>query len=284
MAVTVTNPACARAAKRAGAHLIYVPALNYKRGQAVIAGQLNGAAEQAGYPKGCIPIMPAVDHEAVGAAREAAIESDVWKYAAAGKPLMAESLAAMQRADELEAVMDVGPHVPVANALALQAAYEFGAQRVWLSPELTLRQIQEVAKDAPVELGVLLIGAQELMVTEHCLLMSQGPCNQDCGACARRKSPHYLKDRKGYEFPVVTDALGRSHLYNAVELDVAPAMPDLLAAGISDFMVDATLMNAEETAHAVGRAIRALHVAQNDGNSIAKMPNTTSGHLYRGVA
>ena len=39
-----------------------------------------------------------------------------------------------------------------------------------LSPELTLRQIEEVAKDAPVELGVLLIGAQELMVTEHCML------------------------------------------------------------------------------------------------------------------
>ena len=49
-------------------------------------------------------------------------------------------------------------------------------------------------------------------------------------------------------------------------------------------MVDATLMNAEETVHAVGRAIRALHVAQNDGNAIAKMPNTTSGHLYRGVS
>ena len=82
----------------------------------------------------------------------------------------------------------------------------------------------------------------------------------------------------------LTDAMGRSHLYNAVELDIASSMPELLAAGISSYMVDATLMNAEETAHAVGRAIRALHVAQNDGNAIAKMPNTTSGHLYRGVA
>lgn len=143
---------------------------------------------------------------------------------------------------------------------------------------------KEVAKDAPVELGVLLIGAQELMVTEHCMLMSQGPCDENCAECPRRKSPHVLKDRKGYEFPVVTDAMGRSHLYNAVELDIASSMPELLAAGISSYMVDATLMNAEETAHAVGRAIRALHVAQNDGNAIAKVPNTTSGHLYRGVS
>lgn len=284
IAVTVTNPACARAAKRAGAHLIYVPALNYRRGEAVIAGQLNSGAEQAGYPKGCIPLMPAVDHDAVGAAREAALDAEVWKYAAPGKPLMAESLAALQRADELGALPDVGPHLPVTNALSLACVHGFGARRVWLSPELTLRQIQDVAKDAPVELGVLLIGAQELMVTEHCMLMSQGPCNEDCSVCPRRKSPHFLKDRKGFEFPVITDALGRSHLYNSVELDVAPAMPDLMAAGISAFMVDATLMNAEQTAHAVGRAIRALHVAQNDGNAIAKMPNTTSGHLYRGVS
>lgn len=284
VAVTVTNPACARAAKRAGAHIIYVPALNYRRGEAVIAGQKNAAAEQAGYPKGCIPIMPVADHEAVGGAREAVADADVWKYAAEGKPLLAESLGAMERASEEGALLDVGSHVPITNGLSLAVASEFDAQRVWLSPELTLRQIEEVAKDAPVELGVLLIGAQELMVTEHCMLMSQGPCDENCAVCPRRKSPHVLKDRKGYEFPVVTDAMGRSHLYNAVELDIASSMPELLAAGISSYMVDATLMNAEETAHAVGRAIRALHVAQNDGNAIAKMPNTTSGHLYRGVS
>ena len=284
VAVTVTSPACARAAQRAGAHLIYVPALNYRRGEAVIAGQKNAAAEQAGYPKGCIPIMPVADHEAVGGAREAVVDADVWKYAAEGKPLLAESLGAMERASEEGALLDVGSHVPITNGLSLAVASEFGAARVWLSPELTLRQIEEVAKDAPVELGVLLIGAQELMVTEHCMLMSQGPCDENCAECPRRKSPHVLKDRKGYEFPVVTDAMGRSHLYNAVELDIASSMPELLAAGISSYMVDATLMNAEETAHAVGRAIRALHVAQNDGNAIAKMPNTTSGHLYRGVS
>ena len=35
-----------RRPKRAGAHLIYVPALNYRRGEAVIAGQKNAAAAQ----------------------------------------------------------------------------------------------------------------------------------------------------------------------------------------------------------------------------------------------
>lgn len=284
VAVTVTNPACARAAKRArrAHHLCAGSELPARRGgyrrpeeRRCRAGRL---------PQGLHSHHACGDHEAVGGAREAVVDADVWKYAAEGKPLLAESLGAMERASEEGALLDVGSHVPITNQLSLAVASEFGAARVWLSPELTLRQIEEVAKDAPVELGVLLIGAQELMVTEHCMLMSQGPCDENCAECPRRKSPHVLKDRKGYEFPVVTDAMGRSHLYNAVELDIASSMPELLAAGISSYMVDATLMNAEETAHAVGRAIRALHVAQNDGNAIAKMPNTTSGHLYRGVS
>lgn len=279
-----TNPVCARAAKRAGAQTIFVPAINYRRGEAVVKGQLTGTAEQAGYPKQCVPVMPVADHDAVGFAREAFVDFDPWRYAEPGKPLMVESIGGMQRAGEMEAPFELGPHVPVVNRLALETAHAFGATRVWLSPELTLEQIKELAKGSPIDLGITVIGTQELMVTEHCMLMSQGPCDQECAVCPRRKSPHFLKDRKGFEFPVVTDAFGRSHLYNSVELDIANTLPELLAAGLSSFMVDTTMMNGEEAAQAVGRAVRALRVAQADGNSIAKVSGATSGHLFRGVS
>ena len=62
------------------------------------------------------------------------------------------------------------------------------------------------------------------------------------------------------------------------------AVPDLIAAGVSALMVDTTLMNTEEAAAAVARAVRARDVAQRDGNSLAKVPGTTSGHLFRGVS
>lgn len=279
-----TNPACARNAKRAGAEALYVPALNYRRGEAVVAGQRSQTAEQAGYPKQCVIALPVADHEAVAPAREAVMNFNPWDYAESGRPMLAESLGAIQRAAEQGIPFEVGPHVPITNRLSLEAVAEMGAARVWLSPELTLAQIAELGKVAPVPLGITVIGAQELMTTEHCLLMSQGPCAENCDECPRRKSPHYLKDRKGFEFPVITDTLGRSHLYNSVPLDIVPAIPELMAAGVSSFMVDTTLMNGEETAQAVGRAVRALKVAQADGNSLAKMPETTSGHLYRGVS
>lgn len=279
-----TNPACARAAKRAGADEVIVPSLNYKRGEAVIAGQRSDTAETAGYPKACTIAVPTIDHDAVAGTREAELGFDAWEPVRPGKPVFVDSLASLERAVALGALPDVGPHLPIANAAALEEAAARGARRVWLSPELTLPQIEELARDgSPVELGLCVIGAQELMVTEHCLLMSQGACDESCPTCPRRKSPHYLVDRKGFEFPVVTDRLGRSHLYNSVPLDVAHAVPDLLAAGVSAIMVDTTLMNREEAAQAVGRAVRARDIGLRDGNRVSKAGGTTSGHLFRGV-
>ena len=280
VAVLATNPACARAAKRAGADLIYVPAANYRRGEAVIAGQLSGTSEQAGYPKQCIPVLPTVSHMLDEENRNG---FDIWKRAKEDKPVLCQNLGQILHATEMGAAPEVGPNVPVTNKLDLQTMADFGVQRVWLSPELSLVQIEELGEMAPMPLGLTIIGQTELMVTEHCLLMSQGPCNQQCAVCPRRKSPHYLKDRKGYEMPVVTDCTGRSHLYNAVQLDIAHLMPELISAGVSTVMVDATLMNVEETTKKVQRAVRARDIAQKGGNKVSKAEGATSGHLFRGV-
>ena len=114
--------------------------------------------------------------------------------------------------------------------------------------------------------------------------MSQGPCNQNCASCPRRRSPHYLKDRKGYEMPVVTDCCGRSHVYNAVPLDIAHLVPDLLQVGVGALMVDTTMMNTSETTDAVARAVRARDVAIKHGNAIGRKEGTTTGHIFRGVS
>lgn len=284
VAAWATNPACARAAKRAGADVIYVPVLNYKRGEAVVAGQISSTVEQAGYPKQAVFALPTVEHDVEDGSRERAVDFDAWAPLKDGKPVFVENWAQLLEAKGRDMQVEVGPHLPVLNRLALETVARAGAQRVWLSPELTLDQISKLGKDAPVDLGLTIIGAQELMVCEHCVLMSEGPCNQDCKNCARRKSPHYLKDRKGYELPVVTDCCGRSHVYNAVSLDVAHVVPELITAGITSFMVDTTLMNVSETTEAVQRAVRARDLAVRSNNTVGKKEGATSGHLFRGIS
>lgn len=281
-----TNPACARAAKRAGAQVIYVPALHYKRGQALIAGQISGTVESAGYPKQAVMALPVIDHDSFG--EEISAQKgrgfDVSSYVKQGKALFVENLGHVYQAYKRQALYEIGPHIPVVNTATLDLCAEMNAQRVWLSPELSLAQIEELGAKTPVPLGLTVAGFQELMTTEHCLLMSQGPCNEDCLTCNRRKSPHYLKDRKGYELPVITDCCGRSHLYNAVPFDVAHAMPDIIRAGVTACMVDTTMMTVAETTKAVERVCRARDIALKSGDKVSKQEGATTGHLFRGVS
>jgi putative protease len=120
-----------------------------------------------------------------------------------------------------------------------------------------------------------------MMVTEHCVLMAQGPCNQDCSNCKRRKALHLLEDRKRYRMPVITDNAGRSHLFNAVELDLAHTVPELMIAGVTGFMVDGSCMNNEELRAACTRARRAVDLAKRGAGSLPKKEGCTTGHLFR---
>lgn len=281
--VLATNPECARAAKRAHADAVYVPALNYRRGQAAYCGAVAAQPSQTTYPKDCIIQMPAICHDAAGASREAALGADPWEYACAGRPLLVESAAGLVRASALGAIPQAGAGMAITNALALGFAARAGAQAAWLSPELNLAQIAQLAQRSPIPVGVKVAGAQELMVTEHCPLMPCGPCDQQCPSCARRAHRHVLEDRKGFEFPVISDALGRGHIYNSVPLDALRALPQLVEAGVRLLLIDATLMDAEQTAQATGRLVRALSDLAHGGEAPPKLSGATSGHLFRGV-
>lgn len=283
LAVIATSPETARAAKRTGADVLYVPAYNYQRGGAEVSGCHVDEASQAGYPKGCVIMLPSVNRDDAGASAESRRALDAWKNVPDGSEVLVGSLGALHHAQQLGCTADVEARLPLVNPEACKVAEAFGARWIWLSPELNLGQIKALAASTPLQLGVKVYGAQELMVTEHCLLSSQGPCDEQCATCKRRTVPFGLKDRKDYVFPVVTDDAGRSHLYNSVTLDVVPEVPQLMAAGVSLFLVDATLMDVEQTAQAVGRVRQAMQAALDGGEAAPKMPNTTSGHLHRGI-
>jgi putative protease len=129
-------------------------------------------------------------------------------------------------------------------------------------------------------------GAQEIMVTEHCVLMAEGPCERRCGSCERRATAKYLLDRKGYRFPVRTDRSGRSHVYNSVPLDLVPSLRDVLDTGVRALRIDAQTLPAGEAAAQVRRVIAALS-SRAIGEDSAKLRSTgsatTTGHFFRGV-
>ncbi|MCL2655052.1 MAG: U32 family peptidase [Coriobacteriia bacterium] len=171
----------------------------------------------------------------------------------------------------------------VTNAYSARELARRGATLIWLSPELSGRQIADIAAHSPVPVGIAASGRSELMVTEHCLLMAQGPCNQRCEACPRRRIPTALKDRLGYCFPITTDRAGRSHLYNSVPLDLVEALPEIIEAGTDAIRIDGELLAPRALSQEAARLRRGIIAAHGSGEFETIQGAVTKGHFFRGL-
>jgi putative protease len=228
-------------------------------------------------PVGITPVLSRIVHDREVPAALA--------WATAGRRVAVGNLGLLRAASLAGAVTEADWGLNTVNAHAVAQLEELGASFVWLSPELSGRQLADVAAAASVDVGVTVYGRQELMVTEHCILMAEGDCDGRCGACVRRASSRVLRDRKGYLFPVVTDVTGRSHLFNSVPLDVGSVLADIADAGVSAVRLDLELESAAAAAdqtHRFRELIERLAMgieppARDKGSA------TTSGHYFRGV-
>lgn len=169
------------------------------------------------------------------------------------------------------------------NAYTVRALEQMGAEFVWLSPELSGKQIAGIAQRNSVPVGIAVAGLSEVMVTEHCVLMAMGPCAQNCATCERRQEPLALLDRMGYHFRVITDVTGRSHIYNSVPLDLTDALQEIIDAGVGGIRLDLETALTSSVSHEVSVARTAL-LDTLAGREIPKVDTSlTRGHFFRGV-
>ncbi|MDO8880827.1 MAG: DUF3656 domain-containing protein [Coriobacteriia bacterium] len=173
----------------------------------------------------------------------------------------------------------------VLNIHSATAIAGLGAGHVWASPELSGRQLADLAGGSPVPVGCIAWGRLELMVAEQCVLQASGPCSRQCATCARRDRWWRLRDQKGYEFPVTTDPSGRSHIMNAVTLDLSRALDEIVAAGVASIRLDFCdegPTRAADVTRAFGAALRNVAEGGPPPGSPLVEPST-SGHFFRGV-
>jgi len=112
-----------------------------------------------------------------------------------------------------------------------------------LSPELSGSEIAglllAVQNDSTrPHMGLFVQGSLETMVTEDCLHALVTSCRKRGGSCARSRWIG-IRDETGHLLPVRTDGACRSHIFNAAETCLIEAVPDLLAMGIDDIVIDA---------------------------------------------
>lgn len=263
----VTSREAARLARDAGAVRIYM---------AVDDLLAAGVSPQGIAREKIIPVLDEVsrevDHERL----------DPWL--ASGTPAAVGTISELSLGAERASLVELRSCIPVHNVACMQALGERGANGIWLSPELTLAEIERIAPHrGSLTLGLTVLGAPRVMTSEHCILQVAGACIHDCGRCRLRTRNFKLKNIDGRMLPVRTGLNGRSHLYDGVTLDATPQIPALLAAGVTRFLVDGTLVDNDELLRRVTRAKRALDAALAGRTPDKRLAGSSSGCLFQGV-
>lgn len=261
----VSSIPTAKACLQAGCESVYVP-----------ADVLEQLDQDVVVPDGVVPSLPRTVYDA-DVDRLVATTGGFERVQAATLGLLSRLSREGKRTEAHWSLNATNPH-------AVAELADLGANFVWLSPELSSRQIETVAKQSPLPVGIAVSGRQEVMVTAHCVLMAKGPCSERCATCRRREGWHFLRDRKGYSFPVRTDSSGRSHIYNSVPLDLTHALSEVLSTGVAAIRLDLETETTNRAAAEVSRVRQALQ------NALAGRPahrgdrdKVTSGHFFKGV-
>lgn len=263
----VTSLNAAAAARKAGAARVYMTVDD------LLAEGLSPASCSA---EGVIPVLDEVsrelDHERL----------DPWLTP--GAPAAVGTISELALGAEICSVVELRSCIPVHNVPCMRELAARGAHAVWLSPELTLAEIERIAPQrGEMTLGLMVLGAPRVMTSEHCILQVAGACIHDCANCRLRARDFKLKNIDGRILPVRTGLNGRSHLYDGVQLDATPQIPQLLRAGVTRFLVDGTLMNIDMLSRSVARTNRALEAARSGRTPDKRLPGTSSGCLFQGV-
>ena len=263
----VTSLNAAAAARKAGAARVYMTVDD------LLAEGLSPASCSA---EGVIPVLDEVsrelDHERL----------DPWFTP--GAPAAVGTISELALGAEIGSVVELRSCIPVHNVPCMRELAARGAHAAWLSPELTLAEIERIAPQrGEMTLGLMVLGVPRVMTSEHCILQVAGACIHDCANCRLRARDFKLKNIDGRMLPVRTGLNGRSHLYDGVQLDATPQIPQLLHAGVTRFLVDGTLMNIDMLSRSVARTNRALDAARSGRTPDKRLPGTSSGCLFQGV-
>lgn len=176
------------------------------------------------------------------------------------------------------------------NKQTLAFLKDYGASGATLSPELTAKEIRQLAKESPLPLTCIVHGRLELMVSNYCVTGSflggcgEGPCTQPC-----TRGHFALKDRKDALFPLAMDQFCHMHVLNSKVLSMMPHSMKFRAAGIETMQIEAKAMGEKEIA-AIVKAYRKAMAFPEEPDEVQlswiheqEGKDITRGHYFRGV-
>jgi len=205
--------------------------------------------------------------------------------------IMIGNLGSLKWAQDNNFIIRADYSLNVFNNVTLDYLLESGVESVCLSPELNLKQLQEIKPLDKCE--VLVHGEIMLMLSQFCVLRAmlgseEGKCPAFC-----RQADYRLKDDKGYEFPVTGDSKCRFYLFNSRTLCMLEDLDKILPLGLEAIRIEARRQKAED----ISRVVTIYRQTLNDMKKgikpdINRLKNQlltlsasdfTKCHYYRGV-
>jgi len=177
------------------------------------------------------------------------------------------------------------------NSYTLRYLLKQGAERVCLSPELNYNRLNNMGNLNRCE--IVVHGEMIVMTSQYCMLNGVlGGGSEKCsGFC--HKDKYFIKDDKGYAFPVDTDTYCRFYVFNSRTLCMIDDLEKLISLGMGGLRIEARHAGEQEVESTVRLYRRAVdeiltgYTADLDSYRLElekKSPSAfTRGHFYRGV-
>lgn len=153
----------------------------------------------------------------------------------------------------------------IMNKYTLDILGSLGVSLGYLSQELNMGEIKSFIDDSPINIGMVVYGNTELMISQYKLW------DRNCS----------IEDIRGYSFPVIIDDFQRSHIYNSKTTSLLDELYRL--DGIQNIRLDFTNEQPKEVVRVIENALLALNHGEINSDLTTKNLNITKGHFNRGV-
>lgn len=283
LCITVSGIKEAYAAKEAGADRVYVAVEKLlKPGQPFKTEKINrlflNLKEEY---KGIIPSLPRIQKP--GEFRNEFLEGI--------EEVLVGNMGSMKWCLERGIKTRVDYSLNVFNSYSMEYLLSKGVIGVTLSPELSFKELMDFDYLDRAEL--LVHGELILMVSEYCsfpylLGGDRKKCDRFC-----LQDEYYIKDAKGYEFPVYTDAFCRYYVFNSRTLCLIEDLPKIADLGVEAVRIEGRRLSEEEVKKTVAIYRKALDIINSGGNFAGEeykeklreisRSDFTKSHYYRGV-
>lgn len=170
------------------------------------------------------------------------------------------------------------------NSWTLERLAEFGVETAAVSPELRLKEIEDLATDKNIVKEVIVYGYLPMMVSNYCPVggvARKFDFSQECTINCQNRN-YGLRDRKGMVEAIKTDPQNcRSIIYNSQPLHLLNHLAKFKDSNCARLRLDFTFEGKEETAEIIKNYQTQLRNPQQKVSSTIK--NYTTGHFFRGV-